>query len=470
LRTWTWNTSSGFDLYYNENLVASSGSYTISDKQGTVFILRKGQSVEGLSIYSEKLSSTQVSTLVSGANSIKNNGDIFSGLEEDVYFESSDEVFHYSLGDEETSYTPIVANNLLQGDGSGVWCGRSYSNIVSSTIKESIYGYAGADPIEFGDNINGWLQFNYLNSLGNRYIEFTSNQNVTVSESVPITMSFVYKLIEGTEFPFNISFYTINGHHSTAPTIEYLGDRTYKAYATYTPIAGETYCRAFDILTFVSTWSKVAFKDFSITESDHLRAYVKDSTSVSQLQFNFYNDIQMDWSSTWSLCYWKKPYGTHTTYGKTGYNIESLGCNGNSVGGGYVWFGKKSVSNDFSISNISITPFSANDYFTNWHLKCLSYNGSDTITMRVYDLHGNSYDINATLTIPTADFYVTQYGYDFSMGWDNSSAINSYYKDLLVAKRELTDIELNTILNTRMKQFPNDLYIQNQIKENSIIS
>ena len=41
---------------------------------------------------------------------------------------------------------------------------------------------------------------------------------------------------------------------------------------------------------------------------------------------------------------------------------------------------------------------------------------------------------------------MTQYGYDFKLGgWDNENPTNTYFKDLIIAKKALTNDDINNI-------------------------
>ena len=67
-----------------------------------------------------------------------------------------------------------------------------------------------------------------------------------------------------------------------------------------------------------------------------------------------------------------------------------------------------------------------------------------------------------------SNYFVSQYGYDLKLGgYNNGNPPNSYYKDLVVAKRALTDTELTTIYNTQMRAYNSNsiLLIRNGINE-----
>lgn len=193
-----------------------------------------------------------------------------------------------------------------------------------------------------------------------------------------------------------------------------------------------------------------------------------NSRGTSDLEYNLNSSIGLNWGGEWTISYFKKPMGTHLSGLFTGYSIESLGCNGNSVGGGYRWWGKENGSNIIAdATNNAIDPAT---YFGNWHwiwmrkvgtiLTINTYLPGGAIATRIIDLG----------SIPS-NYFVTQYGYDFKMGgWDNNAACDAYFRDLVVAKRALTDAELTELFKTKMQMTTSgELQVQNSISTGATI-
>lgn len=188
--------------------------------------------------------------------------------------------------------------------------------------------------------------------------------------------------------------------------------------------------------------------------------FVNGTRGTSSLEYNFNSSIGLDWSGNWTICYWKKPVATNDDT-LTGYNIETLGCNGNSVGGDLLYWGK-----DYGADTIITAPpysFTSSDYFNNWSfVSIVSFGG--IITIKTQLSTGIVY-VRTLGTPGTSNAYVTQYGYDFKMGgWDNGNPTNTYFRDLIVLKRALSDTELNNIY----KQFSinkTSIYTENLIEE-----
>jgi len=204
-----------------------------------------------------------------------------------------------------------------------------------------------------------------------------------------------------------------------------------------------------------------------IQKEEILKPFVVGSIGDGKLEFNFYRDYGLDWSKDWSIVYWKKPIGTHTN-DLSGYNIESIGCNSNSVGGGYRWWGKNNGSNAYSVSGMWSQSFSPTDYFGKWEMVSIVKQGN-TITWKFWR-EKDVITFQQTVSISTPNYFVTQYGYDFKLGgWDNVNPPNTYYRDLIVAKRALSDAELNAIARTQMRAYVGKLQIQGSLLENQTL-
>jgi hypothetical protein len=149
----------------------------------------------------------------------------------------------------------------------------------------------------------------------------------------------------------------------------------------------------------------------------------------------------MDWGGSWTICYWKKPMGTYTN-DLNGYNIESLGCNSNTVGGAYIWWGKTYGENNLYETDGVWYSFSPTDYFGEWQFVSLVKSGS-TLIIKTWMKNGDVPVRTVNVGSLSTNAYVTQYGYDFKLGgWDNANPTNTYFRDLVVVKRNLSDAEL----------------------------
>lgn len=192
-------------------------------------------------------------------------------------------------------------------------------------------------------------------------------------------------------------------------------------------------------------------------------------TPRGDLEYNLHRDYGLDWSGDWSIAFWKKPDGTNS--GLNGYNIESLGSGVNTVGGGYLWFGKNTGSNTFKIRPATDNSliFNPKDYFEKWQLVSVVKKGNEiTYTNRSREL--GVFESSFTQSITKENYYVTQHGYDFKLGgWDNVNVCNSWFKDLMVAKRAFSKVELDAIFVTQMRARRDILQVQGSMKEGVVL-
>ena len=192
------------------------------------------------------------------------------------------------------------------------------------------------------------------------------------------------------------------------------------------------------------------------------------SEDKGNLDFNLHESIGLDWSGDWSIIYWKKSMATHVNT-LEGYNIESLGCNNNNIGSGYIWWGKTDNLNEFygATNSSGSKVIDPNTYFGAWYMVSIVKSGSD-ITFKYHDICGDSYKrVEDGSIINTNNYFMTQYGYDLMLGgWGDTNICNTFYRDLIVVpNRALLDSELEEVSNTNMRLYKDNLQIQYQIRE-----
>lgn len=201
----------------------------------------------------------------------------------------------------------------------------------------------------------------------------------------------------------------------------------------------------------------ITIMDYQVEIKPFASAFTLSTRGYTNISFNLHSSIGLSWASNWTITYWKKPVST-TNDNLIGYNIESLGCNGNSVGGGYSWWGKQNGSNDISSSTPS--SFSPNDYFNKWQFVSMVKIGTN-IEIKTTLENGVVYIRNTSSTNSVPNYYVTQYGYDFKLGGhDNSNPSNTYFKNLKVFKNILSDYELDV----QFRIGKNNIYTNNLIE------
>ncbi|MNM29882.1 hypothetical protein D3C81_404300 [compost metagenome] len=201
--------------------------------------------------------------------------------------------------------------------------------------------------------------------------------------------------------------------------------------------------------------------DVQIEVKQFSTPFMSNSRPQSSLEYNLNRDYGLQWNTEWSIVYWKKPVGTAVS-NLTGYNLESLGCNNNSVGGGYKFWGKELNANNLS----GPTAFDPANYFNKWHMVSLVHSGNN-LTIKFWGINETVATYVSSLSAAQAgNYYVTQYGYDLKLGgYDNGNSPNTYYRDLIVTKRAFTDAELTSLFGNKFNYTNNKLKINGVFKE-----
>lgn len=190
-------------------------------------------------------------------------------------------------------------------------------------------------------------------------------------------------------------------------------------------------------------------------------------SNSTDLHFNLHRDLGLDWSGDWTIMYWKRPLGTDTER-LDGYNIDSLGAGTNTIGGGYLWFGKNHLDNNLTVQNGNMqTPINAIDYFDKNILIALIKTGN-TIKAKWYGVHKDP--IVSQVTNPEfssrPDYFVTQHGYDLKLGgYGDVFVCAGMYRDLVVVSRSLSDEYLDAIYPTMLKYRNDTLHVIGDINE-----
>ena len=185
------------------------------------------------------------------------------------------------------------------------------------------------------------------------------------------------------------------------------------------------------------------------------------------LHYNLNRDYGLKWNEDWSIVYWKKPIGTHAAKELHGYTIDSLGSNSNSVGGGYVWWGKTSGAN--LIASASPGTIDPAKYFGTWRMVSLVKSGG-VITIREHELDGTVHVRTQSISTSRENYYVTQYGYDLKLGgWDNTNACNAAYRDLFFVQRALSQDEVQRMFDGGARLSGDTIRVREGIIEGAVL-
>lgn len=206
--------------------------------------------------------------------------------------------------------------------------------------------------------------------------------------------------------------------------------------------------------------------------------YTDKNISNMKLQFNLNKELGLDWSADWTLIFNKKPITTQSG-AYDGYCIESLGSNNNSVGGGYFWFGKTSGTSGENMtlrlnagnnSSNPSTTININKFFNNWHIFVIKKE-NNTIIYKVFPKNSESITLEVDIEpIIKSDYFVCQNGYDlFLGGFDSNINGVNLYKDLIIAKKALSNEEISKIAKTFLQSKMNFLKVNNELIEKTIL-
>lgn len=289
----------------------------------------------------------------------------------------------------------------------------------------------------------------------------------------------IYLQFTGSGYPEGGIYYrpfASESNHATfgiSRTIEPLGNNLYRLKATFRTTAdtSKLVCIFFDSdLTGISTFA---------TEPEFtLGQYIEyGSNGVGALEFNLTNSLDWDWSKNWTIAYWKRPIGTVDANDFRGYCLDSIGCNSNSVGGGYLWWGKTTGSASDTQSRLCLgepavqsTNVPYGQYFDKWHLIVLScVGGNMSVTFLSRDF--GEVTFTRTLTGLTKNAMLTQYGYDLKLGgYDNGQQTSAWYKDVMFFKEALSIDDTRLLFNRGMKHKntnKTEVVLKGQVRENT---
>lgn len=440
--------------YYNNTIVFNQGYYanitppftlpiSLGTRNGEEFLSRINAVYSNCSFYNRALTTDEIKKLNGVvSNNIDTTFSISTINENPVLPINS---YYFPLSEDASDITktinPVTSNNLAFEDSS-VWLGSATTNVTNLAL--------------FGGSIT---------VLGNKIYRFTGQQylNIGISGMVPSSNCTTSWRLKGIVSSQTIRVSTEsatsgNGYDLTNLTKYY---KTYKksivcnASGYFSPLLyqfpGDN----------VNNLSDIYIDSVQVENKMFGSPYVNGSRGTGDLTYNFNTSIGLDWSDNWTISYWKKPVATYDDT-MSNYNIESLGCNGNSVGGGYLWWGKDSGANSISTSSPSV--FAPGDYFDKWHMVSLVRTGG-TITIKEWSIGGQTHIRTASYSTTNKNYFVNQYGYDFKLsGWDNGNPTNSFYRDLVVAKYAITDNELGLIYN-QSSLSPKGMCVKNLIEK-----
>lgn len=383
------------------------------------------------------------------------------------YFPLSKDAKGYAPGDVLPTINPTIATNLAF-DEDGVWVGTTQTNLWPA--KTGSRGWLGdpiGSPLTCTPAFQGILRQNLVKPGGTTVIHSTlspGNKFVPVVNSW-YTVSAYYRQLYGIPTtPTRFSLSKSAGGMSIGRTGEVLSIPTIKEQwlrgfgsAQYTESAPE----AWPYITWTAAEAMEARVCGEMLEAKpFVSAFCEDTRGPGALAFNLHISIGLNWDEDYTICYWKKLHGTATDQVVTGYNLDSLGRNSNTVGGGFRRWGKGATDFSFGFTGVGPT-FSREDMQYSWVFIALRrLNG--TLTLNIYGMGGEGLTSTQAVDDSSAgpDRYVTQNNYDLQLGgWDAANPCNAYYRDLIVLKRALSDEDLAYMYGTKLKVYADSITI-----------
>ena len=438
--------------------------------------------IKDLSIYNRVLSNDEIKQLSSSSFELKANGNLISSqvitkpnIPNDIYYLP----LEINCKDQYNVILPSNESNVVYEDGL-IWTGSATTNLITKPLEPLTWGRNNDTNYGF---VSEEIIYNKLGQPGLKRVVNGSDYRGTLITipwnyaSMNVSKTYTVSLYARTDIPsgsriqINLEARDGSGTRTDQSYYCYFNDTEWKKFIwTFTPSSnGSTTLLSY--LKFYPSSTDGLTKTIEMTlpqveDAVFENPFINGNRGSAMLQYNLNATIGLNWAGNWSIGYWKIPKGTSSTL--TGYSIESLGCNSNSVGGGYIWWGKNSGGN--SLSNSTPGAIDPNTYFGNLQFVILRKNGT-TLTIDTYLPDGVKSTRTQTVSTAAANYYVTQYGYDlFLGGWDNVNVSNTYFRDLIVAKRYLSDTEVLNIYNNKMQHTnKNILKIQNSVYTGQVL-
>lgn len=398
-----------------------------------------------LNIYNRALTADEVQALIFSRFNMSAQGNMTANISEYPKLPSGTNIIHYPLTDDATTrggFFPAIEAPTIY-ERSAAWVGEAQTNSFTYPVTQEYLGGVLRAAGSYYTTIKNTVYSNgqpQSGPLPGCRINVASGASISISgySNLPIVEIYYKGFTSANVEVFAQRFVNINtdksGYFSTILSVS----GTNLAYVNIgIGCTSPIYVTAPYYVDRIMVVGKV-----------YTPPFMEGTNAANHLEFNLYNDFDLDWSGAWSLVYWKKPMGT-TSADLTGYSIESLGCNSNTVGGSYVWWGKTSGYN--RLEGATPASFDPNDYFGKWHMVSLVKTGT-SLTYTWWGIGGVEYSRTVTFSSAASNAFVTQYGYDLKLGgYDNGNTPNAYFRNLIIGKRAFTNDELKLLAKNDFK-------------------
>jgi hypothetical protein len=374
------------------------------------------------------------------------------------YFPLDSSALGYAPTDDEfRSLSPASASNVVF-DENGCWVGSATTNLWPQ--RTGSWGWNGGT---IASSATGFMFVGTKHKLTQtNQLQSTASSSNTFSSSISAyTVSCYYKQSSGTATTptgfrllktyGGLEFTGRTNEELYIPTIKVSMQRGWGTAVYPTASTGATpYVKLFGSSAIV-----VDTTAMMITATPFVAPYCTTTRDASVLTFNLHESLELNWNEDWTIMYWKRPHGSTAPTGTdalNGLSQDSLGSSDNTVGGGYSWWGK-GTGLAYGMSGVGATISVRSAYQYNWHFHVIRQEGT-TRSLQVYGVGTNDAFLlqSEEVIVPTADYYVTQNGYDLQLGGhDYGNASNTYYRDLMVVKYAISDEDIRKLYMTKMK-------------------
>ena len=474
--------STSFKLYMNGNLLGTrTFSVAVTSINGSFLSFSQTGGIisdaiyKNLSIYNRALTADEVKKLYNSKLSIESDGDIKQvtvkespAIPSDVYY------FQLTLNgkDRYGVISPQTDTNVVYSK-EGAWVGTAVTNLAN--VSDFTYWINSGNGNDLPDGIPRLQSdapvYGMICTAAGSIGCYGGEATISPSSVYSIGVDAYYSSCT-TGNPYAREYRTSAPGGANSTYLEY---QTKDAVGTIIPqnkwvnVIYQNITAAADANTvrysayIANAGEKLYFTRPMIVSRPFLPPFVNGSRGAGLLMYNLNGNLGLDWNGDWSIVYWKKPIGT--TNDMVGYNLDSFGYNGNSVGGGYSYWGKTNNAN--TLTRAGTTVYSFTNYFNKWHMISVVKSGTNVV-YNFWGIDGTIQSSTHAIGTIVSNYYLNQNGWDFQIGgWQGGGSSNCYVKDLVVAKRALTDTELTTIYNTQMRAYNSNstLLIRNGINE-----
>lgn len=469
--------STQFEFYMDGVLIGSTTTSRVVNNINHInFVSRAGSAANSgkyrdLSIFNYDLSAIQIKALQ--GVSLKLDGT----LEVDEFIDGPlipEGAIHFPLS--EDTYDTLRQGKAIKEPGifvdGAAWAGKAPKNeflngdFANALVNWNFWGDPGVigthefitDPeYTYSVGSKGSLKLSCASNSPKNYVAYQSPAYSGGYRSLRV----ILRMSDGSPVTDDKCYPTWNANNGTVPfnkwtSIERIGDSPWYICE----VQGFSQSGANNLVgIFVNQGYAIYIDNAYLENRFKLSPSVFNSRVDTNIRFALNKEFYLNWASYWTIICSKKPVYADNLL--TGYSVDSLGTNGIR---GYDWFGKSRESDNLYHPNGPMTPAK---YFDQWHTYAIRKNGS---TMKYFFYNGEDY-FTEEVTFSTTDtgYFIGADNGDLTLGgWADTNSENfagSYYRDLIVLKRALSDNDIRNILKANISIVGGKVHAYNEFEE-----